>query len=326
MIYDIHTMRDGYDPNFLGVSIPLPIPSLEISDDVLEIDDLDSSPIVNYRHYSVMMSKSNKQAFLSAANLDRSKKIPVDGRSWFVDSRVGKENQITNTFYTSNVWDRGHLTRRTAVTWGDSIEDVRDASNDSCAYTNAVMQHKNFNQDEWRIVEHLADDADYVKDQKLSIFTGPIFTQTDRWYTRRSTDEKVRIPSGFWKLVAYIHAQTNELLVQGFVFFQDDESMLDNDGQKFLEVRQYQITTTELEMFSGLHFPRILYDANPLYFYPHDGVNSLPEGLGIPPGITERDWKNYLAIRAGETVDGLSNGQRNLTPENFRKMLSLSDH
>ena len=319
-------MRKGYDPDFLGIPISLPTPGLEIEDDVLEITNLDSSPIVNYNHYSVMMSRSNKQAFFSAANLNRAKRKSVSDRKWFVDSRVGRDNQITNTFYKNNVWDRGHLTRRTAVTWGDSIKDVRDASNDSCTYTNSVMQHKNFNQDEWRLVEHLSDDTQHVKDQKLSIFTGPVFTQTDRWYTRRSTNEKVRIPSGFWKLIAYIHAQTQKLIVQGFIFFQDDEAMLDNKGRKFLNVREYQITTTEIEMFSGLQFPKILYDENPLYFYPHEGINNLPEGIGIPPNITEKDWKNYLAIKEKDTVNSLSDQQRNLTRENFRKMLSLSDH
>ena len=79
-------MRTGYESKFLGDRIEIPIPkaSLEIQDDVLHIENLESSPIVNYIHYSVMISKSNKQAFFSAANFDSQKKT-VSGRNWFVD-------------------------------------------------------------------------------------------------------------------------------------------------------------------------------------------------------------------------------------------------
>lgn len=323
-------MREGYDSEFLGhgFEIPLPKPSLEIQDDVLHIDSLDTSPIINYIHYSLMISKSNKQAFFSAANVDRSKKKTVSGRNWFVDPRVGKEYQITNDFYKNNVWDKGHLTRRTAVTWGSNAV-ARNASNDSCAYTNASLQHKFFNQDEWRVVELLVDKIETVKDKKMCVFTGPLFTQTDRWYTRRATDEKIRIPSGFWKLLAYINTNTDKLLAQAFVLFQDKDSMKGRDGMDFLkeDIHEYQVTTTELELLTGLEFPKILFDTNPLYFFPHEGINELPEGIGIPQNLTEKEFKEYFVFNEGGTLDEtVRDQQRNLSKENFERIIYAMDH
>ena len=142
-------VRNGYDRNFLGdgISIDIPKPSLEIEDDVLKNDKFREEMIVDYIHYSVIMSISNRQALVSAANVDQKENKSVDGRRWFLDSRIGSENQVGNQAYLQNDWDRGHLTRRTSVTWGSNYEAKR-ASNDSCSYANASMQHKNFNQDE----------------------------------------------------------------------------------------------------------------------------------------------------------------------------------
>jgi endonuclease G len=73
-----------------------------------------------------------------------------------------------------------------------------EASNDSCAYTNACMQHKNFNQDEWRTVELLV--SEFKLATKLTVMTGPVFTTTDRFYIKVFGDYPVRIPSAFWKI------------------------------------------------------------------------------------------------------------------------------
>lgn len=150
-------MRNGYDENFLnGVLIPLPVASLALVEDLLQPPGLNhDKKIVPYIHYSLVMSKSTRQALFSAANLDQNKIKSVRGRKWFVDPRIGLENQINNDAYRQNFWDRGHLTRRTAVTWGGNDYDAKRASNDSCSYANACLQHMNFNQDEWRVPEKI---------------------------------------------------------------------------------------------------------------------------------------------------------------------------
>ncbi|WP_369334495.1 DNA/RNA non-specific endonuclease, partial [Candidatus Thiosymbion oneisti] len=103
---------------------------------------------------------------------------------------MGLNNQVGPAAYKRNPWDRGHLTRRTAVTWGSKYEAKR-ASNDSCSYANASMQHENFNQDEWRVPERIVQHLEKDKNGRITIFTGPVFTQTDRWYPRRTLQQKV---------------------------------------------------------------------------------------------------------------------------------------
>ncbi|WP_435236693.1 DNA/RNA non-specific endonuclease [Psychromonas sp. PT13] len=116
-------LRTGYDPNFLGEDIAIAIPkaSLEIEDDILYVsDNKDTGHIIDYIHFSVIMSKFNNQALVSAANLDQKDYQQVSGRNWFVDPRIGLENQVGPAAYKHNPWDRGHLTRRSAVTWGST--------------------------------------------------------------------------------------------------------------------------------------------------------------------------------------------------------------
>ena len=95
-------MRDGYKVDFLGTdqAIQLPTPSLALQSDVLQPPGLPSGEVVvPYINYSLLMSRSTRQALYSAANIDlnKMKYVPSkEGRRWFVDHRVGRNNQIPN--------------------------------------------------------------------------------------------------------------------------------------------------------------------------------------------------------------------------------------
>ena len=271
-------MRDGYQADFLGSdhAIALPTPGLVLRSDVLQPPGLPvGEVVVPYIHYSVLMSRSTRQALYSAANVDLSRMQPVPGRKgrkWFIDARVGADNQVPNYPYQGTMWDRGHLTRRTAVTWGDSVEQATRASNDSCAYTNACMQHKNFNEDEWRAVERAV--STFKKAEKLTVLTGPVFTRADRYYAREFGDFAVRIPAGFWKTISYVDSN-GQLRTDAYVFFQDMPSIRTAKARGKMRLRDMQVTTTELSGWTGLEFDRALFESNPLKFY--DG----PEYIGI---------------------------------------------
>jgi len=271
-------IRAGYRDDFLGKDhkIALPEPGLALVADVLQPPGLpDGTLVVPYINHSVVMSVSTRQALYSAANVDNSKmkKVPgSEGRNWFVDSRVGADNQIPNYPYQGSQWDRGHLTRRTAVTWGKNVNFATKASNDSCAYTNACMQHKNFNEDEWRAVEVLVSEFDGAK--KLTVISGPIFTRSDRYFTREFEDYPVRIPSGFWKIVSYVD-KNKKLATQAYVFFQDLPTIQSSKGRSRLELKDMQVTTTEVSKWTGLEFDQVLFDSNPLKFY------SGPEAISV---------------------------------------------
>lgn len=296
-------MRDGYQRDFLGANniVELPEVDLALQSDILQPPGLpEGKKLVPYIHYSLLMSRSTRQALYSAANVNLNEMLTVPkgkGRKWFYDSRVGKENQISNYAYEGTQWDRGHLTRRTAVTWGDSESYVTKASNDSCAYTNAVMQHKNFNQDEWRAVEELVSKFEIAS--KLIVLTGPVFTIADRFFIRNYGDFPVRIPAAFWKIITYIDSKTNKLSTQAFIFFQDVPTVKSSKGRSRLKLKNLQVTTTEVSQWTGLVFDQKMFDSNPLKFY--DGPESIstkahkallnkdPETVSLDEGIVGED-------------------------------------
>ena len=281
--------RGGYRSDFLeGIELPLPTFDLELDSKVLIRDDLRDGYIADYTHYSLVMNRETKQAIFSAANLDQNAFKKVKGRDWFVDPRIGAENQIGLSAYKANDWDRGHLTRRTAVTWGTTSRLAKRASNDSCSYANACLQHENFNPDEWRIPEEIVRYLDKDIDGKISVFTGPIFTDYDRWFFQSGMVAPVRIPSAFWKLIAYIDKETSKLACQGYIVYQDDLFLQDRKGRKTLQAEQFQVSTTEIETCTGLEFPEILFEENPVYFYPHEGINDEPERFLVPGRIAQQ--------------------------------------
>ena len=98
-------MIEGYNESFLGEDhiIPLPNFSPELEEDVLETNTLRDGYIADYPHYSLCMSKSNKQALFSAANIDLSKLKTI---LLIIELVWIKE---LNYAYKNNHWDRGHL-------------------------------------------------------------------------------------------------------------------------------------------------------------------------------------------------------------------------
>ena len=60
-------VRHGYNEDFLGegIKVPLPTLGLEHDADILKNASFKDNQIVDYVHYSVVMSKSKKQAFFS---------------------------------------------------------------------------------------------------------------------------------------------------------------------------------------------------------------------------------------------------------------------
>lgn len=274
----------GYDPEFLGSKHRIGIPWIDydVFADVLKKPELRNNYIADYLHYSVVMSKKNRQAYLSICNLNQEQIRKVSGRRWFIDTRIGEKNQLDNIYYSDkngekNLWDRGHLTRRTAVTWGDDDFTARKASNGSCSYANACLQHKYFNEDEWRIPERIADKFGRDLDGKISIMTGPVFSENDRWYEPPGSNvAPARIPAGFWKVLYYIDKKKTEaqgkkvLGCEAYLVWQNELALRGHGGAHDLEISTLQVTVTELSDLTGIEFPAPLYDANPLWYYRKD--------------------------------------------------------
>jgi len=279
----------GYDKNFIGEGVCVPFPRLtaEIVDAALARDTMRDNIYLDYKHYTVVMNRTTRQPLFTALNINQKlfKETKSKG-NWRADSRAGRENQLNNDYYRKNDWDKGHMVMRWNTAWGTSPYEAQLADDESYYYTNAALQHKNLNRDEWlalekRVERRFSDDAN----NKLCVFTGPIHGDLDRHYERGWLDS-VRIPSAFFKVICYKKKEADggsNLGVKAFVLHQDEEMLSDQRGASKIKFAHYQETITSIEEMTGLDFGEEIYNANPLLYYPSEvrdlrlNINRLPE-------------------------------------------------
>ena len=117
------------------------------------------------------------------------------------------------------------------------------------------MQHKRFNEDEWRVPETAVSKFSLSKDNKLIVMTGPIFTTCDRFLTKGVGFESVRIPSGFWKTLTYVD-HNDKLVTSAYIFFQDTDTLRTTKAKQRIKLKNFRVTTTELQLWTGLEFEK----------------------------------------------------------------------
>jgi endonuclease G len=205
--------RRGFDPDFLGdKKVSVHLPSVErAANDVLEFQFSGKTETeLKYEHFSVVMSRSRRMCFFSAVNIDGnlSKKSARVGWKW--DPRIPKAHQIMNECYGNPPkFSRGHMTRREDPGWGDKKTAIR-GNEDSMHVTNTTPQMQAFNSPIWLALEDYALQHAREDEMKISVFTGPYFSETDpEMYG-------VRIPLAFWKVIAFIHDETGKLCATGY--------------------------------------------------------------------------------------------------------------
>jgi len=255
----------GYDPVFLGErhEVPLPVLLGKTAEDALE-----NGRVYDFTHFSIVMNKRRKFAVYSAACVDKSRfvNIPRTNRLWHLDDRIGAMNQVGPEYYAQNDYDKGHLTRRRDVCWGERHE-AEKANRDSFCYANIVLQHHNFNTGVWNCLE------DWIlnrmeSEKKLIVYTGPIFREDDEEYcgVRGQPGCQVKIPFGFWKSVFFVDGQ-HRLKSLSFLILQSPERF--NDACEYRRLQTYQVPLTTITRETELLFKHTLYEANPLYFWPY---------------------------------------------------------
>jgi len=255
--------RKGYEPDFLGVDVPMP-KVVDAQDDVLEFEfDGKTQHELRYEHFSVVMSESRRQCFQSAVNIDgatsrRSKRV-----GWRLDSRIPKSQQIIKECYGSPPkFSRGHMTRREDPAWGD-VDTANRGNKDSMHVTNAVPQMQSFNSPIWLALEDHALDHAREDDMKISVFTGPYFHDDD------PVIDGVKIPVAFWKIIAFIHDETGELCATGYEMDQIDQLPSADTEFVFGDFKSPQLGVTvqtsirKIEQRSGISFGNLV-DVDPL--------------------------------------------------------------
>lgn len=259
----------GYDENFiLNKNISLP----KLNDDQINdvVRDKDGNDIVKYINYSLQLSATHKFPFYTATNIDGLlfKKVPRKD-NWRNDERV-KDYQWGKELYSApkSDFDRGHMTKREDVQWGETIGIALNAADSTFYYTNAVPQHKDLNRDIWRSLEdYILHTETKQNELRVCVFTGPVLSRSNPYFVTPINDKQIQIPSLFWKVVVF-QKEDGNLYRVGFMMSQNKllsknaiVEELESDNELFMQFDDadtYQVNISLIEDITGLEIPKAI--------------------------------------------------------------------
>ena len=263
--------RTGYVATFLGDEFAVEFPAIvKGKSDILTWGN--GKEVLPYEHFSVVMNAKRRQCFFSACNIDGARSKSSKRTAWRFDPRIPQEMQIMKECYGSTPkFSRGHMTRREDPAWGRTAAVIQRGADDSMHVTNVTPQMQSFNAPIWLALEDYALQHAREDDQKISVFTGPYFTNND------PTMFGVRIPVKFWKVIAFVHDETGELCATGYEMSQEDnleppEFVFGDFVSPQLNIST-QVPISTIEVRAGISFDG-LTDVDPLS----------SEGVGQPTG------------------------------------------
>ena len=249
--------RTGYDPDFLGngaqhVSLP---DWSQYQEDVAPVEG-NADHELKYTHFSVVQSKSRRLPLLTAVNIDGEKAFKLKRiDKWLLDGRLSRDHQIGNALYVSNRLDRGHLVRRMDPGWGATRDEAQQGELDSFHYTNCAPQHENLNRRHWVGLEDYILEAATTKDFKLSVFTGPVFRDTDNPLEHQPGATGIKIPEEYWKVAVMVNSNTVKLSATGYILSQGKMIRGMTESAFVLGAyRVYQVQISKIEKQTGLTF------------------------------------------------------------------------
>jgi endonuclease G len=249
--------RGGYDPEFLGSRFVVDLPTVtRHADDVLDFEfDGETQTELRYEHFSVVMSRSRRMCFLSGCNIDGNRSKKSARARWKGDPRIPKSQQIMKECYGAPPkFSRGHMTRREDPGWGTRAVAKR-GNQDTMHVTNVAPQMQAFNAPIWLALEDYALQHAREDEMKISVFTGPYFTDRD------PDMYGVLIPLTYWKVIAFIHDDTGELCATGYEMSQ--EQSLQPEEFVFGVFTSPQLGTAtqvpirSIEAKNGIHFGKL---------------------------------------------------------------------
>ncbi len=244
----------GYDPDFLGPSVALPVLTAEqrrLAAHRREAGPDEDPVVLPYTHFSVVMNAARQLAFFTGVNIDGTQLVDLRrGRDrWFLDPRIAQSEQIGEDLYEANDLDRGHLVRRLDPVWGT---EPRRPEDDTFHFTNCTPQHERFNQgaDLWQGLENFILGHAEVRARRVSVFTGPVLAEDDPIY------KGVRLPLAYWKVIAYLRTDGG-LAVAAYVLEQAKliEDML--RAEAVFEPGAYRVPLGHLRERTGLDFTHL---------------------------------------------------------------------
>ncbi|MEH7050100.1 DNA/RNA non-specific endonuclease [Bacillus pseudomycoides] len=259
--YEWHEESTGYDTKFLGNHYEVPHPKFrsDLEQDIAPVKN--GSNVLNYTHFSIVMSKSRRLAYYTVVNIDGKQLIDIkrEKDKWHFDPRIEKKFQCGPELYQDNDIDQGHLVRRRDPVWGNVAQE---ANKDTFHFTNCSPQHKNLNQKTWLDLEdYILNNAENSK-LKVTVFTGPIFRSDDIVY------RGVQIPAEFWKIAVIVKEDDR---LSATAYLQTQKNLIDNLEFAYGEYKTYQVPVSKIESLTGLDFGDLRH---------HDPITRLESTIG----------------------------------------------
>ncbi|HCF24640.1 MULTISPECIES: DNA/RNA non-specific endonuclease [unclassified Novosphingobium] len=265
----------GFDPEFLGKgALKVNLPTVLDPSKIAPLRDAygqtftaaeAAAGVLNYDGYSVVMNKERRFAFYSAANVNAAMRTEISGREddWLFDDRIDRAYQVDNSYYKGtkirrNDFDRGHLTRREDMEWGESPMAAVRKANGTCTWTNCTPQHGIFNQNKdptvelWHGLEAYILEQTVIHDQfKAQVITGPVFGSADPVF------RNIPYPLEFWKVVVAV-AASGKLFATAYLLSQEATIAkfgIEAAGEEpFGAFETYQCKIAKIEDLTGLKF------------------------------------------------------------------------
>ena len=304
----------GYDENFLKVKVPMPTLSAALKKSILKNTKLRKGMYADYVNYTVVTDSERRAPIFAALNIDQNKmKKTTRASTWKIDKRIGELYQLNNDYYkdfkgVKNLWDRGHLAMRENAGWGDTQKEAQHAANETFYYSNASLQHRNYNPDEWYMLEQWVGELDLDLDGRISCFSGPIYGDFSRT-VRPPNRQPAEIPAAFFKIVFFINKDSKKLDVRAFIAIQDEAAMGDAKGRKVYNVQTYQSTVREIKEKTGLNFIPTIAEENPLLYIDTTArrkeynISHFPERIEVDRPEEIRARKDPRVYNAEDEVD-----------------------
>eukprot|EP00531_Pseudo-nitzschia_arenysensis_P010925 CAMPEP_0116127468 /NCGR_PEP_ID=MMETSP0329-20121206/6855_1 /TAXON_ID=697910 /ORGANISM="Pseudo-nitzschia arenysensis, Strain B593" /LENGTH=425 /DNA_ID=CAMNT_0003621567 /DNA_START=105 /DNA_END=1382 /DNA_ORIENTATION=+ len=355
----------GYKPVFLGETFKLGLPtfSASLQQNVLIKKEPNFDATGSWReyiHYSVATNKTRRQPICVAVNINQNfiqKTTRTVKLRFGNDTKIGEEYQTPDSYF-GPIWNRGHMSRRETAVWSSNRdlakrnEEALAAEKDTYYFSNACLQHRYLNQDEWVKVENWVRDLAEDKNDKITVFSGPIYNDEEKselptQFIGFRNKYIAEIPLAFFKVVCFIDENEN-LATRSFIFPQDHEfgsgdrkkvdTLQDKNGKSKLS--DFQVPIADVEGATGLVFPQSVKNAdNPIAkvdAVPIVDSNSPsnPAGIMVPDNVfiveaninpegNEKPTEEWIKIKNNENGDIDLNGWT--IEDNAERKLTISE-
>ena len=278
-----YTTRNGYDADFLGLPVPLPV--LTAAQRSETATNTQARPgrddvVLDSHHYSVVVHRTRRIAWFTAVNIDGStwRDLPRETDKWIFDPRIGRELQLGPDVYAGNDFDRGHLVRRIDATWGPDDQAAKVANDDTFHFTNCSPQHKDFNQGTalWAGLENFVLGRAKADGTRMTVFNGPVLLPDDPTY------RGAQIPLAFWKIMVF-RAPAGDGSASAYLISQRELVEAELREAAFVP-ETFQVPVRSISDLTGLDFsPLHQWDALD-HLTPEE--SPLEESTGLPlPGV-----------------------------------------